>query len=210
MSMKVVAISDIHNHQVDLPEGDLLIVAGDLTSSGKPEQIAKINQYIGEQSSKFKHKPLVVAGNHDFMFERQREAAVGALTAADYLEDDFVEIDGVKIYGSPWTPTFFNWAFMKDRGSEIREVWEWIPDGLDILVTHGPPKGILDFCGIHAGCADLLEVVTKKLSRPPKFHVFGHIHEGYGLHVEGVTTFLNVSVCNVDYKPVNAPTVFEV
>lgn len=208
--MKVVAISDIHNHQVDLPEGDLLIVAGDLTSSGKPVQITNINEYLARQAPKFKHKPIVVAGNHDFMFERQREDAIQALNAADYLEDNYVEIAGVKIYGSPWTPTFFNWAFMKDRGREIREVWESIPDGLDILVTHGPPMGILDFCGQHAGCADLLEVVTQKLASPPRFHVFGHIHEGYGSHSDGRTTYLNVSVCDADYKPVNAPTVFEV
>lgn len=193
-----------------MPEGDLLIVGGDLTNTGTPKQIGIFNAYLERQAPKFKHKPLVIAGNHDFLFQREREQAVEALTAGNYIEDEVVEIEGVKIYGSPWTPTFFDWAFMKDRGEPIRKMWEMIPEGLDILVTHGPPKGVLDFCGQHVGCDDLLDIVTNRLERPPRYHIFGHIHEGYGKRSSVKTEFLNVSICNEHYVPVNSATTFEI
>lgn len=213
--MKIVAISDIHisdahqKREIDLPDGDLLIVAGDLTSTGTPAQLAAFNSYLEKHTSKFNHKPLVIAGNHDFALEREPEEAIEILTAADYMEDALVEIDGVRIWGSPWTPTFFDWAFMKDRGPEIRKMWVMIPENLDLLVTHGPPWGILDFCGSHAGCSDLLDIVTNKLGKAPRFHIFGHIHEGFGSHENEKTQFLNVSVCDEKYHAVNKPTVIE-
>lgn len=208
--MKIVAISDTHNHQVELPEGDVLLVAGDITSTGTPNQIALFNNYLTQQAEKFKHKPLLIAGNHDFLFEKDRSHAEVLLSSAVYLEDQLFEIEGIRIYGSPWTPRFFNWAFMKDRGKSIRERWELIPDGIDVLMTHGPPMGILDYCGEHVGCADLLDVVTKRLSKPPHIHIFGHIHEGHGNHIGGNTWFLNVSICDGAYRPVNPVTVFEI
>lgn len=208
--MKIVAISDTHNHTVDLPEADLLVVAGDLTSVGRPGELRRFNEYLEQQSSKFKHKPLVIAGNHDLVFQDNPGLAMEALGAASYLEDELIEIEGIKIYGSPWTPTFYTWAFMKDRGQEIRAVWDMIPEGLDLLITHGPPHGILDFCGSHAGCEELLDVVGNALKSPPRYHVFGHIHESYGKHQSEKTTFLNVAVCNHAYSPVNKPTVFEI
>lgn len=213
--MKLVAISDIHisdahqKREIDLPEGDLLIVAGDLTSTGTPAQLVAFNNYLEKHKSKYNYKPLVIAGNHDFALEQNPDEAIDILTAADYIEDALVEIGGVRIWGSPWTPTFFDWAFMKDRGSEIREMWEMIPENLDVLVTHGPPWGILDFCGSHAGCSDLLDIVTTKLTTAPRFHIFGHIHEGFGSHETEKTQFLNVSVCDEHYHAVNKPTVIE-
>ncbi len=208
--MKIVAISDTHLREVDLPEGDLLIVGGDVTGRGTPKQVGIFNAYLQTQAPKFKHKPLVIAGNHDFLFQDDREQAVAMLSAGTYVEDELVEIDGVKIYGSPWTPTFFDWAFMKDRGEPIRKMWDMIPEGLDILVTHGPPKGVLDFCGQHVGCDDLLDVVTNKLTHPPRYHIFGHIHEGHGKRSSVKTEFLNVSICDEHYLAVNPPTVFEI
>ncbi|MBX9671337.1 MAG: metallophosphatase domain-containing protein [Candidatus Obscuribacterales bacterium] len=208
--MKIVAISDTHNHQVDLPEGDLLIVAGDLTGTGTLSQVAKFNDYLVSQAHKFTYRPIVIAGNHDFLFETDKSVAIQQLSAADYIEDQLVTVNGVKIFGSPWTPTFFDWAFMKDRGEPIRHYWNAIPEGLDLLVTHGPPWGILDFCGDHVGCADLLTIVTEELKTPPKYHIFGHIHEGYGKHITDKTTFLNVAICNERYKPVHPVTVFEI
>jgi len=208
--MRIVAISDTHNREVELPEGDLLIVAGDLTATGGPRELENFNRYLERQSVKFGHDPLVIAGNHDFAFEDAPTEARRLLSAAVYLEDELVEIDGKLIYGSPWTPEFKRWAFMKERGPEIRQAWKKIPDGLDVLVTHGPPHGILDYCGVNAGCEELLETLTKRLARPPRFHVFGHIHEGYGQEQGERTVFLNVSICNRAYNPINAPTVFEI
>ncbi len=209
--MKVVAISDTHLREADLPDADLLIVGGDVTSIGTAEQVAQFNSYLKSQAHKFKHKPLVIAGNHDFLFQQKRDLAETLMESAIYVEDRLIEIDGVRIYGSPWTPTFGNWAFMKDRGNPIRDVWDSIPEKLDILVTHGPPVGILDYCRAgHVGCEELLKVVQRELNHPPRFHVFGHIHEGYGRHQTDSTTFLNVAVCNFRYQLANAPTVFEV
>jgi Icc-related predicted phosphoesterase len=213
--VKIVSISDIHvsdenrKRQIDLPEGDLLIVAGDLTAIGTLAQLQAFNRYLESQSGKFTYKPLVIAGNHDFVLESNREEAVRSLTAATYLQDEFIEIDGIKFYGSPWTPPFYDWAFMKG-GPEARERWDLIPEGLDVLITHGPPLNILDFCGTHVGCAELLDVVTNELSSPPQFHVFGHIHEGYGDYINKNTQFFNVAICNERYIAVHPATVFEV
>jgi Icc-related predicted phosphoesterase len=208
--MKVVLISDMHNREIDLPPGDLLVVGGDLTNTGSVDQLTRFNNYIAKHAHKYKHKPLAVAGNHDFLFEKDRAEAETILSSCQYIEDTEVIIDGVRIYGSPWTPMFHSWAFMKDRGEPIRRYWEMIPDGLDLLVTHGPPWGILDDAGSHVGCEELLQVVTQELRVPPRFHAFGHIHEGYGSYITEKTAFYNVSVCDRMYLATNAPTVLEI
>lgn len=209
--MKIVAISDTHNYRIDLPKGDLLIVAGDLTARGSAAELREFNHFIEEESYKFKYKPLVIAGNHDFYLEEGLDRAEAILTSANYLEDKLIEIDGLKIYGSPWTPTFMNMAFMKDRGSEIEQAWHEIPDNIDILVTHGPPQGILDLCPSgNVGCEALLETLTNRLTAPPRIHIFGHIHEGYGSFSNEKTQFFNVAVCNVRYSPINAPTIIDI
>jgi Icc-related predicted phosphoesterase len=208
--MRVVAVSDTHNHEVELPEGDLLIIAGDVTMTGTEKQVARFGQYVERESRKFTHKPILVAGNHDFLFQTDRQLALSSVAAATYLEDELVEIAGKRIYGSPWTPTFFEWAFMKDRGDDIRRQWDLIPEGLDILITHGPPHGILDDLGKHVGCEELRDTVAVRLNSPPRFHVFGHIHEGHGSHDGEHTRYLNVAVCNEHYMPVHPPTVFDV
>jgi Icc-related predicted phosphoesterase len=123
-----------------------------------------------------------------------------------------VEIQGLTIYGSPWTPSFFrhNWVFNADRGSEIRAHWQKIPANLDILVTHGPPFGIVDEVirnYEHVGCHDLREAI---LDKKPRVHISGHIHHGYGLGMLGTTLCINASTCNESYKPINAPVVFEI
>ena len=208
--MKVVAISDTHTYEVDLPSGDLLIIAGDITFSGTEEQIAGFNKYIESQAEKFTHKPIMVAGNHDRLFEQDREAALRLVPSVTYLEDEGIEIDGAKIYGSPWTPEFGHWSFMKARGPVLMRKWDQIPDGLDLLITHGPPKNILDHCpGGNVGCEMLRKRILDGLKEPPRVHVFGHIHEGYGTMQSGATTFHNASICNARYAPVNAPILFD-
>ena len=110
----------------------------------------------------------------------------------------------MKIWGSPVTPTFFNWAFNVDRGKAIEKYWNMIPIDTDILLTHGPVKGILDrtISDINAGCEDLLNTVKKV---KPKFHLFGHIHEAYGKEKVKETTFVNGSLLNEKYELVNSP-----
>ncbi len=208
--MRLVCISDTHGQHRSLPhpipDGDVLIHAGDITEMGENEVLADFNAWIG--SFPHKHK-VVVAGNHDFSLERDREKSESLLTACTYLRDSAAEIGGLKFYGSPWTPTFLEWAFMLDRGEKIREAWDKIPAGTEILITHGPVYGILDrvYTGPLAGCEELLKVVQKL---KPQYHIFGHIHECYGTTKIGDTTFVNASSCDYRYKPKNAPIVIDI
>ena len=200
-------ISDLHMTWPDLPGGDILIIAGDMTYLGKIEELAKFSQWVNNLINY--RDIIVIAGNHDFLFQRKPELAASILgNKVHYLNDSMIEVQGIKIYGSPITPQFGGWAFMKERGQELREHWNKIPEGIDILVTHGPPKGILDECpgllnslGVeHVGCQDLLKRVREV---KPKYHVFGHIHEGHGRLISGGTTFINCALMDGDYKPVN-------
>jgi Icc-related predicted phosphoesterase len=141
----------------------------------------------------------------------------------EYLCDSGTEFGGLKIYGSPWTPEFFQWAFMKKRGPELKAVWDKIPDDVDILITHGPPYGILDKVDLssrgdefkHAGCEDLLRRLE---DIKPKLHVFGHIHSDGGKQLiykrpghgsENNTLCVNASIMDEDYNPVNRPVDIE-
>lgn len=203
--MRVVCLSDTHtmHSKVTVPEGDILIHAGDFTSTGQPEEIAEFNRWLG--TLPHKHK-VVVAGNHDFLFERAPKVAWGLLSNAHYLEDSGICIEGLNIWGSPWTPAFGNWAFNLPRsGKEIRGKWEMIPNKIDVLVTHGPPLGRGDYLPErreYVGCSKLKRAV-KRIN--PRLHVFGHIHEGYGR----AGKFVNASICNAQYAPVNPPIVVE-
>ena len=205
--MRIVCISDTHNahNEMFVPEGDILLHAGDLSGRGTVPEITAFNKWLG--SLPHPHK-IVVAGNHDFLFERQPETAETLITNAIYLNNSAVEIAGLRIWGSPVTPWFHDWAFNRRRGADIRRYWEMIPAETDILVTHGPPHGLLDktFAGDQVGCRDLLEFVWRV---KPKIHLFGHIHEGYGqLETDG-TTFVNASIMDLNYKPVHQPIVID-
>ena len=188
----LVLTSDTHGRHRNLivPDGDVFIHAGDITRfGGEIDDLVDFNDYLA--TLPHPHK-IVIAGNHDFCFERDNARSRSILTNATYLEDDGVSIDGVTYYGSPWQPVFLDWAFNLERGSALREKWAMIPEGTDVLITHGPPRGILDevFGGERVGCADLLERVRKV---NPKVHVFGHIHEARGMHEQDGTTFVNAS-----------------
>lgn len=208
--MKLVCISDTHGkhgRMPELPDGDVLIVAGDISNVGTREQIIQFNDWI--QHRPHKHK-LVIAGNHDWYFYRKPEKARALMTNCTYLQDESVVIDGVKFYGSPWQPTFYNWAFNLDRGEPLREVWNKIPDDTDILITHGPPAGKLDAAmdGRGTGCVDLNDRVFKVR---PKVHIFGHIHECYGtLDIGSSTLYVNASVCTRQYIPSNSAIVVDI
>jgi Icc-related predicted phosphoesterase len=206
--MRCVVLSDTHglHDHVEIPEGDVLIHAGDLTRHGGLEDVARFDAFLA--GLPHRHK-VVVAGNHDFCFERQPQLARQLLRHAVYLEDEAVTLDGVRFWGSPWQPWFFDWAFNLERGPEIRAKWDLIPAGIDVLITHGPPLGHGDLTsrGERAGCADLLDKIGELR---PKYHLFGHIHEGYGLTRDGDTTFVNACICDLGYRPVQAPVVIEI
>lgn len=232
--IRFVCISDTHGKiegsKLHMPPGDVLLHAGDFTQKGHMNEIQKFNSYLGALPYKVK---VVIAGNHDLTFddniteaslrtfgvqkstvesylrERGLKSVKQMLTSAIYLEDSLVTVCGIKIYGAPWQPVFCDWGFNLNRGEDILKKWQTIPADLDILMTHGPPVGHGDLTGgnNNVGCVELLNTVQKRVK--PKFHVFGHIHEGYGVTSDGYTTFINASTCTKRYLPTNAPIVFD-
>jgi Icc-related predicted phosphoesterase len=207
--MTIVAISDTHNlhHQVTLPKGDILVHSGDVSSQGKEREIVAFLNWFSAQPHKHK---VFIAGNHDFYFENTPVSDVNKLIPDNviYLNDSGVTIEGIRIWGSPVQPWFYDWAFNRKRGEDIRKHWALIPQNTDILLTHGPAYGIHDKTtrGEKVGCVDLRETIDKI---QPKLFVCGHIHEGYGVLDNGQTTFINASVVNLQYQVVNKPVVFK-
>lgn len=205
---RVVFVSDLHTKDIDPPEGDLLINCGDWTFVGKASEVNWSHGWLTRQANRYK-AVVWVAGNHDFDAE-EWGPRIAEETGTIYLESTGCEVLGLKIWGSPYTPTFYDWHFMADRGNDIRKIWKQIPEGLDILITHGPPYGILDsspgICG-NVGCWDLLDIVRRQ---KPKYHCFGHIHGGYGTKVVGDTTFINCAICDEAYFPEHAPIVIDI
>lgn len=208
--MRIVCISDTHNFHRDvrLPAGDVLVHAGDFTGQGTFGEARHFLEWL-ETQTQFGHRVLV-AGNHDWLPE-QEPRVFRALVPRNvtYLEDAGAELDGVRFWGSPITPWFHSWAFNRARGAEIDAHWARIPQGVDVLVTHGPPYlqgDRVEHSDGHVGCEDLRRRVD---ALRPRLHVFGHIHEGYG-DVQGEhTRFVNASVCDRFYRPVNAPIVVD-
>jgi Icc-related predicted phosphoesterase len=206
--MKFVAISDTHglHRHVKLPKGDVLLHAGDITHRGKEDEVLDFLTWFSKLNYQYK---IFIGGNHDFFLEKNRRTFPKMVPdGITYLSDSGIEIYGIKIWGSPVIPWFYNWAFNVPRGQSIRKHWEKIPIDTDILITHGPPHGILDqvVTGRHIGCKDLIDIVSKI---KPKFHLFGHIHESYGVAKKSSTQFINASLMNETYQLVNKPFVFE-
>jgi Icc-related predicted phosphoesterase len=211
--MRITLISDTHTKHAqitqDLPGGDLIIHAGDLMNSGRYASEASEFLYWYNELSNYTNK-VFIAGNHDRLYEDDSETA-GYLNEAYapncvYLQDKSFDVDGIKIYGSPWQPAFYDWAFNLPRnGEDLREKWFWIPDNTDILITHGPPWGHCDvtpYGNLNVGC-ELLRVRVDELK--PKIHVFGHVHSGYGYKFHEGTHFINASVLNERYNYENKP-----
>ena len=208
--MKLVIISDTHGKHAALkvPKGDILIHAGDITNYGYESEVMDFLSWFQKQPHKHK---IFIAGNHDFYLEKERQEKIKAIIPEDiiYLNDSGVTVDGLKIWGSPITPWYYNWAFNRHRGKPIAKHWKLIPDDTNILITHGPVFGILDEDANekHVGCKDLLETVEKI---NPAVHICGHIHEAYGSRVKLPTRFINASVLNEDNNLQNRPVVLEV
>jgi len=204
--MKIVIISDTHTHlNPHLPLGDILVHAGDFTSTGTPAQVNQFLQWFSAQPHRHK---IFIAGNHDRLFEDAPEQAAQLLAEYPnliYLQDSAIQVEGINFWGSPWQPEFNDWAFNLRRGGpRLREAWNRIPIDTDVLITHGPPHGILDQVrgGPHLGCEELkIRLAAVK----PKVHVFGHIHDGFGVAWDESRLYLNASQLNEEYRPVNRP-----
>lgn len=214
--MIIDCISDLHGFYPKLKGGDLLIVAGDLTARDQINQYVEFYIWLDKQAYKYK---ILIAGNHDNEIQKGLDYEF-ANENIYYLKDSAVEIEGLKIWGSPWTKTFPGInpqckAFTVDTEEELAQKWTLIPDDIDILITHSPPYGIFDeikkikFSGRssdieNVGSISLREHVLARIK--PKLHVFGHIHEWGGDSVDCITTkFINASHVNEHYQPVNKP-----
>ena len=219
--MKIVVISDTHGEHKELekwlPEADMIICGGDISKFGN---MTTINGFLAwfSELNQYKRK-IFIAGNHDKFFEEQRGLAQAIIPHnVIYLENSGMDFDGIYIYGSPMTPRFFDWAFNVDRGEKIKRYWDMIPEGTDILITHGPPMGVLDISFFtlagtktdspnHAGCLDLMNRIKEV---KPKVHIFGHIHPSYGTVNDNGTLFINGSNADSHYKMKNKPILIEI
>lgn len=212
--MKIAVISDTHgqHEKVIVPQVDLLIHCGDISNIGTFNQINSFLDWFININVTTK---IFIAGNRDFLLENHhnflslyynRLEATGII----YLRDRSVEINGIKIYGSPMSPQFGNWAFMANRGKDIKRYWDKIPPDTEILITHTPPAKILDLTNenINAGCEDLLDVVTKLHNL--KYHLFGHIHEGRGTTIINNKNFINATCVDQNYTFKYQPYEFEI
>jgi len=210
MIKKLTFISDTHGRHRhlsdDLPGGDFLLHSGDISSRGYTNEIKNFLDWFSDQDYTYK---VFIAGNHDWGFETSPAEVNMLLQQYDviYLEDSFIEIEDIKIYGSPWQPAFNDWAFNLPRqGKKLREKFDLIPQDLDILLTHGPPFGVLDYViwsGTHVGC----EILANRIPQiNPKIHSFGHIHNS-GTKQSNSTFHINAA--NLDeryeynYRPIN-------
>lgn len=196
----------------DLPGGDVLIHCGDISTRGSYDQIESFVCWMDEQVA-YKHR-IFIAGNHDWGFYTKPGLCKKILAnypEVIYLQDSSVVIDGIKIYGSPWQPRFYDWAFNLERNGEpLAKKWNAIPEDTDILLTHGPAHGILDLNGegINCGC----EILKERLAQiKPKIHAFGHIHEAYGVSgLYGDTVSINAAMLDGGYRYTHKPVDFEI
>lgn len=191
-------------------EADMIIHSGDMSMRGYEFEIEDFLKWYSKLPYKYK---ILISGNHDFLFENQRTIAQELLAKYPdiiYLESSGVVIEGIKIYGEPRQPWFHDWAFNVFRGEDIKKYWDAIPDDVNILVTHGPPFGILDMCmnGDVVGCEDLLNRI--KDLKELKLCQFGHIHEAAGYEFKDGIHFVNASVLNLRYQLQNKPYIFEI
>jgi Icc-related predicted phosphoesterase len=215
---QITFISDTHTKHKKLtqllPGGDILICGGDITERGYMMEIKDFLEWFNSLDN-YTHK-IFIAGNHDFGFQDNPEEVKELLKNYPnvvYLQDELYVVeepgvpyeDMVKIYGTPWQPEFYNWAFNLPRGEKLKEKWDLIPANIDILVTHGPPHGKLDYVKYVNGNVGCEELIKKVEELKPKINAFGHIHEGYGYVFDGDTHFINAANLNGRYEFKNKP-----
>ena len=196
----IVFIADTHgaHREIDVPKADILIHCGDFMTHGNIGELNDFNAWLGELPHS---KKVVCAGNHDWAMERMPKEAQALLTNCIYLQDNKAKVGDLTVYCSPWSPRFCDWAFNLDYW-DAEAKWDLIYPDTDILVTHGPPHGILDRTreGRDVGCPFLMK---KILNIRPKIHAFGHIHEGFGRVNKYGVRFVNASIMTRDYEPKN-------
>ena len=207
--MKFVVISDthgLHENLQGLPSGDVIIHAGDFCHFGGAESRTHFLSWYADLNYRYK---ILISGNHDFYAAENPNSFLDELpTGVTYLNDSGTEIAGLKCWGSPVQPDLIGWAFGRARGEQMKAHWDLIPLDTDILITHTPPRGILDqsSSGKVLGCEELLK---KMVWIKPRIHIFGHIHASYGQQRIDDTLYINGSNMNSAKGLVNPPFTFE-
>jgi len=210
-------ISDTHNkhRKVVVPECDILMHCGDFSAMGRHHETGDFLSWFRKQPARHK---VFIAGNHDISFERDpsfKNEILKEYGDLIYLEESGAELEGIKIWGSPWTPYFHNWAFNFREGKsghfQAEAHWKRIPEGTNILLTHGPSHDVLDLShngNYRAGCRELSQRIVQI---KPDLHAFGHVHEAYGENGTSLapTYCINASTCDLKYQPVNPPILVE-
>lgn len=229
--MKIVAISDTHTQHklLTIPECDVLVHAGDSTFTGDFFEVRDFVWWLKDQPARHK---VVIAGNHEETFDSTHEKYDAARRdmlakvnddSIIYLENSAVEIDGIKFYGTPWTPWFYSWGFNGIEGADapfrigangnrmLEEVYGEIPNDTNVLICHGPPYGILDYAyDGRQGSVTMRKVLESQRLLDLKLYLCGHIHESRGHEVGcGGVNFCNVSSLGRDYKTAFPPVVIE-
>jgi len=197
--MRIVAVADTHlfHDELVVPEGDVFVHAGDMCRGGSLEELRQSVDWMRGLPHRTK---IVIAGNHDFAFIEHEAEARALVADFVYLQDSGATIDGVSFWGSPWQPAYNDWAFNLPRGAALAEKWALVPEGTDVLITHGPPMGIGDRGPVpgRLGCEELLARVR---AVRPKAHFFGHIHQDGGVWRDGETLFVNATTWECERQP---------
>lgn len=205
--MKLTCISDLHGNKPELPGGDLVIIAGDWTAHDRHKEYDEFDRWVEQQDYR---KKIVIAGNHEKLLFKTPQLLNVRGKCYEYLCDSGIEFEGLKIWGTPWT----NWfdginpdcnAWMLENEWELAKEFALIPEDIDILISHGPCNGRLDYTtfGDNAGSIALLACVNHLRTKKLKYHIHGHIHEAYGRHEEDGLITLNVSRMTRAYYPSN-------
>lgn len=205
--IKIVAISDTHGHQPTLPEGDVLIVAGDWSGCGTYQETRKFLKWMKEIRHRY-DEIYVVPGNHDKIVEQEPKLIEQECDDIDVtlLINKEARYRAHSFYGHPYTPEFCNWAFMGDE-EKLKLINDAIPDNIDVLITHGPAHYTLDKLplrssapGTHCGDKSLRDAILRV---QPQYHIFGHIHSNSGITKVGNTTIVNAAYLDDDYKTIH-------
>lgn len=226
--MKLVATSDIHGARPEIPECDLLLIAGDVCPVDASHEPHYQRKWLRTTFATWLRgldtdRVVWIAGNHDFACEQPGFSRIAQEISdnvrdrggpfVEYLQDTFTTIDHpglgeLKVWGSPWVPNLRSWAFYSTNDAFRLHAANIRDEQADILLLHGPPKGIMDSISLygHVGAPHTASAIQQAL---PRLVVFGHIHEGYGAEKIGDVEFANVAHMDEDYRPVNPPMVFE-
>lgn len=203
--MKVALTADLHGFLPEIPDADLLLIAGDIGLGPREAGPAGLSDVAAWLGNGVPERVVAIAGNHDF------DSTELSGLPWTYLHDSGTQIDGLNIWGCPWSPTFGPWAWMRPD-ADLARTWNEIPPETDVLIVHGPPAGVGDMTerGVRAGSRTQRNWLEYGNHPNLKLLVCGHIHEGYGADetVNGVRV-INASHVDERYRPVNAPIVVE-